>query len=217
MIRVVIADDHHLVRQGIRMLIEKSGEVRVVGEAEDGQQAVQLAQQLVPDVVVVDVAMPRLNGIEAIGRIRGLGIKTRTLVLSMYTDPAIVRRALDSGAGGYLLKRSLADELLLAIRAVSRGGIYLSPEVSGPIVSQALHSPQAGGLADSPARLSPREREVLQLIAEGRTNREMAQLLGISEKTVEKHRGGLMAKLALHNTAALVRYALRHSLIQSDP
>jgi len=216
MIRVVIADDHHLVRQGIRALLEKAGDMEVVGEAADGQEALELVERLLPDVLVVDVAMPHLNGVEAVGRLRDLKVKTRALVLSMYADDALVRQALRNGAKGYLLKRAVSDELLLAVRAVSRGDTFLSPEVAGPVLN---------GLVDAPAhirdlgpldQLTSREREVLQLIAEGHTNREIATHLHLSEKTVEKHRGHLMAKLDTHDTAGLVRFAVKHGLIAPD-
>lgn len=216
MIRVVIADDHHLVRQGLRALLERAGDIEVVGEAADGLEALALVAQLRPDVLVLDIAMPHLNGVEAVGRLRGLGVKTRALVLSMYADEAFIRQALRNGAKAYLLKRAVAEELLLAVRAVSRGDTFLSPEVAGPILT---------GLVDAPPRLkdlgpldqlTSREREVLQLIAEGHTNRAIAAHLHLSEKTVEKHRGHLMAKLKVHETAGLVRFAIKHGLVAVD-
>jgi DNA-binding NarL/FixJ family response regulator len=216
MIRVVIADDHHLVRQGIRALLEKAADIEVVAEAGDGQEALDLVQRLLPDVLVVDLAMPHLNGVEAIGRLRGLGVKTRTLVLSMYADEALVRQSLRNGAKGYLLKRAVADELLLAVRAVSRGDTFLSPEVAGPILTSLVDAPQRLAELGPLDHLTSRERQVLQLIAEGHTNREIASHLRLSEKTVEKHRGHLMAKLNVHDTAALVRFAIKHGLIALD-
>jgi DNA-binding NarL/FixJ family response regulator len=216
MIRVVLADDHHLVRQGLRALLEKAGDIEVVGEAADGQEALELVERLLPDVLLVDIAMPHLNGVEAVGRLRGLKVKTRALILSMYTDDTLVRQALRNGAKGYLLKRAVSDELLLAVRAVARGDTYLSPEVAGPLLTP-LVTGQSGGEAATPLdRLTAREREVLQLIAEGHTNRAIAAHLTLSEKTVEKHRGHLMAKLTLHDTAALVRFAIKHGLIALD-
>jgi DNA-binding NarL/FixJ family response regulator len=216
MIRAVIADDHHLVRQGIRALLEKAGDIEVVGEAADGQQAIELVQHLLPVVLVIDIAMPRLNGVEAVARIRALGVKTRALILSMYSDETLVRQALRNGASGYLLKRAISEELLLAVRAVSRGETFLSPEVSGPLLAKLLDGQPDSADADPLSRLTPREREVLQLVAEGNTNGEIAQSLNLSEKTVEKHRASLMAKLCLHETAGLVRAAIRLGLIRLD-
>lgn len=216
MIRLVLADDHHLVRQGLRALLERAGDVAVVGEAADGQEALDLVQRLLPDVLVIDIAMPHLNGVEAVRRLRGLGVKTRALVLSMYEDETLVRQALRNGAKGYLLKRAVSEELLLAVRAVSRGDTFLSPEVAGPVLTP-LVADQATGEGGGPLdRLTSREREVLQLIAEGHTNREIAAHLAISEKTVEKHRGHLMFKLHVHETAGLVRLAIKHGLVVLD-
>jgi DNA-binding NarL/FixJ family response regulator len=215
MIRVVIADDHHLVRQGLRALLEKAEDIEVVGEAADGQDALEVVERLLPDVLVIDIAMPHLNGVEAVGRLRGLKVKTRALILSMYSDDTLVRQALRNGAKGYLLKRAVSEELLLAVRAVARGDTYLSPEVAGPLLTPLVAGQDAA--APHPLdRLTAREREVLQLIAEGHTNREIAAHLTLSEKTVEKHRGHLMAKLAAHDIAALVRFAIKHGLVALD-
>jgi DNA-binding NarL/FixJ family response regulator len=216
MIRTVIADDHHLVRQGISALLEKAGDIQVVGEAADGQQAIEMVQRLLPDVLVIDIAMPHLNGIEVVGQIRALGVKTKALMLSMYSDDTLVRQALRNGARGYLLKRSISDELLLAVRAVSRGDVFLCPEVSEPLLAR-LPDIQGDDAEEGPLnRLTPREREVLQLIAEGNTNNEIGRGLSISEKTVEKHRGSLMVKLHVHDMAGLIRFAIKHGLIHLD-
>ncbi len=216
MIRLVIAEDHHLVRQGIRALLEKAVGVEVVGEAADGHEAVELVNRLLPDVLVVDIAMPGLNGLEAVSRLRALGVKTRALILSMYEDEALVRQALRRGARGYLLKRSITEELLLAVRAVSRGEVFLCPEVSGALLEDFLAAPAEPEEADALQRLTSREREVLQLIAEGHTNGAIAERLHLSQKTVEKHRGNLMAKLRLHDVPALVRFAVKHGLVSVD-
>lgn len=216
MIRVVVADDHNLVRQGIRALLEKDKDIEVVGEAADGQHAIELVQELLPDVLVIDVAMPRLNGLEALRRLPGLGVKTKTLVLSMHSDTAMIRQALRYGAGGYLLKRAVSDELRLAVRAVSRGETFLSSEVSGPLLASFPDLHEETPAADPLAHLTPREREILQLIAEGNTNGAIAKHLEISEKTVEKHRASLMAKLPAHDLAGLIRFAIKHGLIHLD-
>jgi DNA-binding NarL/FixJ family response regulator len=215
-IRVIVADDHHLVRQGIRALLEKADDIEVVGEAADGQEAVELVERLVPDVLVMDMAMPRLSGNQAIGRVRALGVATQVVILSMYSDETLVRQALRNGAKGYLLKRSVTEELLLAIRAASQGEIYLSPAISRSIVADLL-TLQTDADASSPfERLTSREREVLQLISEGHTNNAIAQVLQVSVKTVEKHRANLMSKLNVHDLAGLMRVAIKHGLIFPD-
>jgi DNA-binding NarL/FixJ family response regulator len=215
-IRVIVADDHHLVRQGIRALLEKADGIEVVGEAADGQEAVELVERLVPDVLVMDMAMPRLSGNQAVGRVRALGVATQVVILSMYSDETLVRQALRNGARGYLLKRSVTEELLLAIRAASQGEIYLSPAISRPIVAGLL-TLQADTDASSPfERLTSREREVLQLISEGHTNKAIALVLQVSVKTVEKHRANLMSKLNVHDLAGLIRVAIKHSLVFLD-
>jgi DNA-binding NarL/FixJ family response regulator len=216
MIRVILADDHHLVRRGIRALLEQAEDVCVVGEAEDGQEAVELVERLSPDVLIIDIAMPRLNGIQATGRVRALGLATQVVILSMHSRPTLVRQALRNGARGYLLKRSVTAELLLAVRSASRGESYLSPEISGTIVDDFLTHPVGADQASLFDQLTPREREVLQLIAEGHTNQAMAQLLNVSIKTVERHRANLMAKLDVHGVAGLTRIALKHGLIFID-
>jgi DNA-binding NarL/FixJ family response regulator len=216
MIRVVIADDHHLVRQGIRALLDKADDMKVVGEAADGQDAIDLVAHLNPDVLVMDISMPRLSGTQAIERLRSQQATTRVLILSMYSDEAVVRQVLRNGARGYLLKNALAEELLQAIRAANRGATYLSPAISESIMAE-LATSRTDDDGDSPfSRLSPREREVLQLIAEGHTNNAIAQLMNVAVKTVEKHRASIMSKLNVHDVAGLVRFALKHGLIFLD-
>jgi DNA-binding NarL/FixJ family response regulator len=216
-IRVVIADDHHLVRQGIRALLERAEDIDVVGEAADGQQAVELAARLAPDVLVMDLAMPHMDGSQAIGHIHALGGPTAVVILSIYTDATLVRQALRDGAKGYLPKSASREELLLAVRAAHQGEIYLSPAVSQPVVDGFLALQGADVLHSADKRLTPRERQTLTLIAEGCTNKAIAQSLRISVKTVEKHRASMMKKLGAHNLAELIREALRRGLVFPNP
>jgi DNA-binding NarL/FixJ family response regulator len=215
-IRVVVADDHHLVRQGIRSLLEKASDIEVVGEAADGHKAVELVERLAPDVLVTDIAMPRLDGNQAAARVRALDLATRVVILSMYSDEALVRRALRNGARGYLLKCSVTEELLLAVRAANRGELYLSSAVSGSIVAELLALETDAGVSPPSERLTAREREVLQLISEGHTNHAIAHVLEVSVKTVEKHRANLMSKLGVHDLAGLMRAGIKHGLILLD-
>lgn len=211
MISVVIADDHHLVRQGIRALLEKAGDMQVVGEAADGHEAVDLAARLQPDVLVLDIGMPRLSGIQAAEKLRSLNLPTKIIFLSMYSDPSIVRQALCCGVHGYLLKQSVTEELHLAVRAAVRGETYLCPVVSQTVLEGYLKYPAQG--PDPLSMVTSREREVWQLIAEGNTNSEMAMKMNISEKTVEKHRASLMTKMDAHDVTALVRLAIKHDVV----
>jgi DNA-binding NarL/FixJ family response regulator len=213
MIRVIIADDHHLVRQGIRALLDRAENIDVVGEAADGQEAIELVQRVSPDVALVDISMPRLDGTQAIERICRLGLPTRVIILSMHSDVTVIQQVLKQGARGYLLKRSVTEELILAIRAAHNGEIYLSPAISEPILTHVL-SPQSSREAEEPGEsLTPREREVLQLIAEGHTNSAIGEIMNISVKTVEKHRANVMAKLNVNDLAGLIRTAIKQNLI----
>lgn len=213
MINVVIADDHNLVRQGIRVLLEKSTKIQILGEASDGNQAVDLCEKLKPDVLVTDIVMPRLNGIQAVDRLRDSKVPTRGIILSMYSDETMVRQALIMGAKGYVLKQAVADELLISIDSAMRGETYLSPAIASLLVESTINGRLLGDPGDAFDHLSSREREVLQLLAEGHTNGEIANYLVLSERTVEKHRASLMEKLNIHNLAGLVRVAIRHGLI----
>jgi len=208
-IRVVLAEDHHIVRQGIRALLEKQG-FSVVGEAADGHEALRLVKDLKPDVVVLDVAMPALNGIDAAREVSRVAPETRTIILTMFNEDHRLVEALRAGVSGYLLKTRAAEDLVLAIREVCRGGVYLSRGLSQDVVEAYLNQRPLAAV-----ELSPRERQVLQLVAEGKTTKEVAVVLGVSVKTAESHRTRVMAKLDIHETAGLVRYAIRNGIIQA--
>ncbi|HVQ35178.1 MAG TPA: response regulator transcription factor [Candidatus Bathyarchaeia archaeon] len=208
-IRVVIADDHQIVRQGFRALLEKEG-FDVVGEAEDGNGAVALVKRYNPDLALLDIAMPNLNGIDAAREILRVSPETRTILLTMFSEDHRLLEALRAGVSGYLLKTRAVEDLVRAIKDVVRGGVYLSRGLSREVVDAYLARKPLGKI-----ELSPRERQVLQLVAEGKTTKEVAGLLGVSVKTAESHRGRIMAKLDIHETAGLVRYAIREGIIQA--
>jgi two-component system response regulator NreC len=212
-IRVFLVDDHTVVRQGLRRILESDDEIEIVGEAGDGRTAIELVQKLRPHVVVMDVAMPELNGIEATRQILKRVEGAKVLVLSMHGDDVYVRQALKAGARGYLLKDSEDLDLIKAVKAVRAGGSFFSPPVSKVVLSGYLGDKAEGEAEDSVARLTDREREVLQLIAEGKTNKEVAHALSVSVNTVETHRKHIMEKLDLHNTAELVRFAIRTRIV----
>jgi DNA-binding NarL/FixJ family response regulator len=208
-LKVLLADDHAIVRQGLRVLLEKEG-FTVVGEASDGREAAQMCEKLHPDVAVLDLSMPNLNGIDAAREITKRNPRTRVVLLTMHTEDHLVLESLRAGVTGYVLKTRASDELVQAIRSVSRGDMHLTPSISRTIVQAFLSKEQL------PARvISDRERQVLQLVAEGKTTKEVALLLGISVKTAESHRSNLMEKLDIHDTAGLVRYAIRQGIIES--
>lgn len=215
MIRVILVEDHALVRAGLRALLERAGDIHVLGEASNGQEGVEMTKSLKPDVVIMDIMMPRLNGIQAAEHIQNLKLPANVLLLSMYSEEGLVHQALQSGAKGYVLKTSVSEELLEAVRIVARGETYLSTAVSTILVESAFHSStsQSNNPLDN---LSPREKEILQLIAEEYTSIEIANLLTISEKTVEKHRANLMEKLHVRNLAGVVRLAIKYGLIDKD-
>lgn len=216
MIRVLVVEDHHLVRQGICALLERAEDIQIAGEARDGQEAVELAGRLKPDVVLMDLSMPRLNGTLALERIRSMRLPTKVIILSMYSNPSLVRQALRSGARGYLLKHAVTEELLLAVRAACRDEVYLSPSISEALLAAAPEGASAGGDSDPSDGLTTREKEVLKLIAEGKTNGDIARILSLSVKTVEKHRANLMGKLNIHDLTGLVRAAMRLGLIPME-
>ncbi len=207
-IRILLADDHAVVRQGFKMILAAQPDMEIVGEAGNGREALDLAGQCQPDVVVMDVAMPELNGIEATRRLADLSPRTRVLALSMHKDSVYVREILRAGARGYLLKDSIASDLLAAVRAVARGEGYLSPGVSDAVLNDYRRH-----VTDPIDLLTSREREVLQMIAEGKTNKEIATALNLSVYTVDAHRGRIMEKLNLHSVTDLVRFAVRAGLV----
>lgn len=216
MIKLLIAEDHQMVRAGLRALLEKAGDIEVVGEASNGQEAVLLTQKLAPHVLVMDIRMPILNGIQAAERIRGLKLPVNIVLLSMFSDEGLVHQALKSGAKGYVLKSAASEELLWAVRAAHRGETFLSGPVSAIVVDQALNPRMTGTSPDPFDNLSPREKEILQLIAEEHTSSEIGSMLAVSEKTVEKHRAHLMEKLGAKNLAGLVRLAVKYGLVDRE-
>jgi len=216
-ITVLLADDHTLVCEGLKTLLEAEGDMRIVGEAVTGRQAVGLVKKLRPDVVVMDIALPLLNGVEATRQIVKAVPATRVLILSAHGDDAYIDRGIEAGAAGYMLKQSPLAALAQAIRQIRAGKTFFSPSISKRLRLGQRKSP---GGTPAPrkelARLSPREREVLQLVAEGDANKQVAAELGISIKTVEKHRHRIMEKLQLHHTAGLTRYAIAEGIIESS-
>jgi DNA-binding NarL/FixJ family response regulator len=213
-IRILVADDHTLVRAGLRALLEKLPEVQVVAEASNGRDALQLVKAHQPDVVLMDIAMPGLNGLEATKRMAKEFPNVRLLILSMHASEEYVWQALSAGAAGYLLKGADPAELALAIKAVSNGETYLSPPISKHVIRDYVQ--RVGGEATLLERLTSRQREILQLIAEGVTTKEIATTLHISVKTVETHRAQLMERLGIHDVAGLVRYAMKIGLVQPN-
>jgi DNA-binding NarL/FixJ family response regulator len=212
MTRVLLADDHALVRQGFRRILEDEPEITVVGEASNGLEAVELARAHTPDVVVMDMAMPEMNGIQATAEILKHAPETRVLILSMYSDVQYVKNALDAGAKGYILKNAIETDLTRAVRTVAGGEQYLSPELSGLLV-KAIQAGSFEAVGDAFEKLTPREKQILQLIAHGKSNKEIAAMLNLSVNTVAVHRANLMNTLQLHKTAELVLFAVRKGLV----
>jgi len=209
MIRVVIADDHHLVRQGIVRLLDSAGDLEVVGEANDGREALDLIRSLQPDVLVLDITMPNVDGMDVLAEIATMSKKPQVVILSMHADPALIRQALRAGALGYVVKQSVADELLAAVRAARTGSMFLSAGVASVMATDVFTDPVQNRLD----RLSPREREVVKYIVEGFSTREIADNLRTSVKTVEKQRRDAMRKLEVDNLASLVRVSLELGLV----
>jgi DNA-binding NarL/FixJ family response regulator len=212
-LRIVLADDHTVMRGGLRLLLEREPGFGVVGEASNGREAIQLAEEHSPDVVVMDVAMPTLNGIEAAARIVAAHPRIAIVILSMHSDESYVLRALKAGARGYLLKDSAEADLIQAVRAVSDGKAFFSPAIGKLLVEDYVRQIRQRGVEDSYELLTPRERELLQLLAEGKTTKEIAATLNLSPYTVDTHRGNLMQKLNLHSIPELILYAVRKGVI----
>jgi two-component system response regulator NreC len=212
-IRVMIADDHQLVRSGLRGLLEREGGFQVVAEAGDGYHAIELAILHKPDIILLDVAMPRLNGTDAAQRLSEKLPASRIIMLSMHSDEAYVLKALKAGAKGYLLKASPESDVLAAVRAVAAGNAYFSPSITKLLVDDYVSELKRRGVEDSYDLLSLREKEILQLLASGKSNRDIADMLHISVTTAESHRSNILQKLHLHNLADLILYAVRKGLI----
>jgi two-component system, NarL family, response regulator NreC len=212
-LRILLADDHTVMRTGLRVLLERQPNLEVVGETENGRQTVELSASLKPDVLVMDVGMPILNGIEATKQIVDKSSTTAVVILSMYSDEAYVMRALKAGARAYLLKDSAAVDLISAIEAVSQGKSFFSPKVSRILAEDYIRVLKQRGVVDSYELLTNREREILQLLTEGKTNKAVATMLNLSLYTVETHRSHILQKLNLHNSAELVLYAVRKGII----
>ncbi len=212
-IRILVADDHGIVRKGLRFLLDRQPGMEVVGEACEGREAVKLCEELSPNIVIMDVAMPKLNGVEATSQIIKSNPATGIVILSMHADESYLVRALSAGAKGYLLKDSAEDEIVRAVEVVSQGRPFFSPQIAQSLLEDYVRGMQQRGVQDSYDLLTDREREVLQLLAEGKSNKEVATILDLSTYTVETHRTNLMHKLNLHNTAEIVLYAVRKKII----
>jgi DNA-binding NarL/FixJ family response regulator len=216
MIRVLLVDDHTILREGVRALLAGEPEIVVVGEAGDGQEALEKVETLTPDVVLMDMVMPRMNGLEATGHIKRRHPEVKVLILSMYDDDEYVQQVIQAGASGYLLKGTAADDLILAIREVQAGSSFLNPTVAAKLIEDYVRRVRGDHGPESDDPLTVREREVLKLIAESNTNQEIADVLCLSRKTVESHRANIMRKLGLHDVTELVKYAIRKGLIRLE-
>jgi DNA-binding NarL/FixJ family response regulator len=212
-VRILVADDHGVVRKGLRLILERHDGLEVIGEAADGREAVRLAEELSPDIVIMDVGMPQLNGIDATAQILHRNPRAGVIILSMHSDEGYIVRALSAGAKGYLLKDSAEEDLIQAVRIVAQGRPFFSPRITQTLLDDYVRQLRQKGLQDSYDLLTEREKEVLQLISGGKSNKEVATILGLSVYTVETHRTNLMQKLNLHNTAEIVLYAVRKKII----
>src|SRR5713226_6215665 len=212
-IRILLADDHTIIRSGLRLLLEQQPDFKVVAEAADGRQAVQLVAKHHPDVVILDIGMPQLNGIEATRQIVAQESHPNVVILSMHSDESYVLRALKAGARAYILKNAAEADLIRAVQAVSEGKSFFSPVISKMLLEDYVRQVREKEVEDSYDLLTPREREILQLIAEGKTNKEIASLLDLSPHTIETHRGNILVKLNLHSVPELILYAVRKGII----
>jgi RNA polymerase sigma factor (sigma-70 family) len=211
--RILIADDHGIVRKGLRLQLEQNGTFEVVGEATDGRAAVRMAEELAPDIVIIDIAMPNLNGIQATTLIVKKNPRTGVIILSMHSDETYITRALAAGAKGYLLKDNAEVDLFRAVQVVAQGKPFFSPAIAKTLLEDYMRHMQQRGLEDSYDLLTVREKEILQLLAEGKSNKEVATMLNLSTNTVETHRTRIMQKLDLHSAAEIVLYAVRKRII----
>jgi two-component system, NarL family, response regulator NreC len=216
MTKVLLVDDHTLFREGIRSLLSTESGMEVVGEASDGREAIELAGKLSPDVIVMDLVMPGMNGMQAAQLLHDQHPDIKILILSMYDDDEYVCQIMKAGASGYVLKRAASDDLLRAIREVDNGGSALHPTVAAKLIKDYVRKSRSSDQRDSGSGLTPRESEVLKLIAEGNTNKQIADLLGLGRKTVDAHRTNIMRKLDLHDVTALVKYALKRGIISLE-
>jgi DNA-binding NarL/FixJ family response regulator len=212
--KILLADDHNVLRKGLRRILEEQPDLEVVGEASNGREAVTLAHSLRPDIVVMDIAMPLMNGLEATRQILQRHSDMNVLILSMYSDENYVVQVLRAGARGYLLKDTAEEDLIVAVRTVSKGMPFFSPKIAKLLLGDGMQRLRQEGVSDSYDLLTPREREVLQLIAEGKSNKEAAAALFVSPTTIETHRARIMDKLDLHSTADIVLYAVRKGIVQ---
>jgi two-component system response regulator NreC len=215
-LRILLADDHGIVRRGLKSLLESRPGLEVIGEAADGLEALRLCGELSPDLLIIDISMPKMNGIEVASRVQKLERPPGIIILSMHADESYIMRALGAGARGYLVKDATDEDLLPAVKAVAAGKPFFSPAVSAILMEDYVRQLRTRGLSDSYELLTDREREVLQLLAEGRSNKEVAALLDVGLSTVETHRANLMQKLSLHNTAEIVLYAVRKGIIRQS-
>jgi DNA-binding NarL/FixJ family response regulator len=216
MTKILLVDDHTLFREGIRALLSTVPDIEVVGEAADGKQAIELAEELLPDVIVMDLVMPGMNGMQAAQHLHDQHPDMKILILSMYDDDEYVCQILKAGASGYVLKRAASDDLLRAIREVDGGGSALHPTVAAKLLKDYVRKSKATEHKNTGSVLTARENEVLKLIAEGYSNHQIADVLGLGRKTVDSHRTNIMRKLDLHDVTGLVKYALRHGLIKLE-
>jgi two-component system response regulator NreC len=212
-IRILIADDHGIVRKGLRLQLEQREEFQVLGEAADGREAVRLAEELAPDVVIMDIAMPNLNGIDAAAQMAKRNAGVKVIILSMHSDESYLIRALTAGVKGYLLKETADVDLYRAVQVVAQGKVFFSPTITNTLLEDYMRQLQQRGLQDSYELLTDREKEIFQLLAEGKSNKEVATMLDLSTYTVETHRTHIMQKLNLHSSADIVLYAVRKKII----